>query len=247
MSQTVVLITGGNRGLGLGLVESFLSQPNHIVISANRDTNHPTSKALADLPKAKGSNLVVLKYDAGVEQDAFDLVKDLKGERGINHLDIVVANAGIAKSYPLVKDVRRVDIQEHIDINAYGVVSLYQATRDLLQKSTKKPIFVTIGSGAGSLGRQPLVPNAAYGPSKILVNWYGVRINAEEEWLNAFVLDPGFVQTDTGNAAAQVFGIGEAPTTIEESVGGLFKVITTATKETHGGKVVSYTGDILSF
>lgn len=103
------------------------------------------------MPKAEGSNLVVLKYDAGVEQDAFDLVKALKGENGINHLDIVVANAGISNSYPLVKDVRRVDIQEHIDINAYGVVSLYQATRDLLQKSTKKPIFVTIGSGAGAL------------------------------------------------------------------------------------------------
>ncbi|KAK0758277.1 hypothetical protein N5P37_009579 [Trichoderma harzianum] len=247
MSQTVVLITGGNRGLGLGLVESFLSQPNHTVISANRDTSHPTSKALADLPKAEGSSLVVLKYDAGVEQDAFDLVKDLKGEHAINHLDIVVANAGISKSYPLVKDVRRVDIQEHIDINAYGVVSLYQATRDLLQQSTKKPIFVTIGSGAGALGRQPPVPNAAYGPSKVLVNWYGVRINAEDEWLNAFVLEPGFVQTDMGNNAAQILGIGEAPTSVEESVGGLFKVITTATKETHGGKVVLYTGEILSF
>ncbi|OPB46114.1 short chain dehydrognease/reductase [Trichoderma guizhouense] len=247
MSQTVVLITGGNRGLGLGLVESFLSQPNYTVISANRDTSHPTSKALADLPKAEGSNLVVLKYDAGVEQDAFDLVKALKGENVINHLDIVVANAGISKSYPLVKDVRRVDIQEHIDINAYGVVSLYQATRDLLQKSTKKPIFVTIGSGAGALERQPPVPNAAYGPSKVLVNWYGVRINAEDEWLNAFVLEPGFVQTDMGNNAAQIFGIGEAPTSVEESVGGLFKVITTATKETHGGKVVLYTGEILSF
>jgi norsolorinic acid ketoreductase len=50
-----------------------------------------------------------------------------------------------------------------------------------------------------------------------------------------------------GNAAAQFFGMSEAPVTVEESVGGLFKVITTATKETHGGKVVSYNGDILSF
>lgn len=32
MSQTLVLITGGNRGLGLGLVESFLSQPNYVRI-----------------------------------------------------------------------------------------------------------------------------------------------------------------------------------------------------------------------
>ncbi|KAL6792339.1 NAD(P)-binding protein [Trichoderma sp. SZMC 28013] len=247
MSQTVVLITGGNRGLGLGLVETFLSQPNHTVISANRDPNHPTSKALADLPKAEGSSLVVVKYDAVIEQDPFDAVKDLKDKHGIDHLDIVVANAGIAKSYQLVKDVRRADIQEHLDVNAFGVVFLYQATRDLLQKSTKKPVFVTISSGAGSLARQPPIPNAAYGPSKVVVNWYGVKINAENEWLNAFVLEPGFVQTDMGNFAAELFGIGKAPLKLEESVGGLFKVITTATKETHGGKVVLYTGDILSY
>lgn len=50
-----------------------------------------------------------------------------------------------------------------------------------------------------------------------------------------------------GNFAAELFGIGKAPLKLEESVGGLFKVITTATKETHGGKVVLYTGDILSY
>lgn len=87
-----------------------------------------------------------------MEQDAFDVVKELKEKHGINALDIVIANAGIVKSYPLVKDVKRAEIQQHIDVNAYGVVTLYQATRDLLQKSTKKPIFAIVGSGASSLG-----------------------------------------------------------------------------------------------
>lgn len=92
-----------------------------------------------------------MNYDAGVEDSAFNTVKELQDKHGIDHLDIVVANAGIAKTYPLVKDVQRVDLQDHINVNAYGVISLYQATRDLLQKSTNKPIFTTIGSGAGSL------------------------------------------------------------------------------------------------
>ncbi|KAL6862026.1 NAD(P)-binding protein [Trichoderma novae-zelandiae] len=247
MSQTFVLITGGNRGLGLGLVRTFLSQPHHTVISANRDPEHSTSKALFDLPKGEGSNLIVVKYDAGIEQDAFEAMKELKDKHGIDTLDIVIANAGMVKSYPLVKDVKRAEIQQHIDVNAYAVVTLYQATRELLQKSTKKPVFATVGSGSASLGNQPPIPNAAYGPSKLLVNWYGVRINAEEEWLNAFVLEPGFTQTDMGNEAARFFGLDEAPVQVEDSVGGMFKVITTANKETHGGKFVSYTGEILSF
>lgn len=79
------------------------------------------------------------------------------------------------------------------------------------------------------------------------MNWYAVRINAEDEWLNAFVLDPGFSQTDMGNEAARFFGMGEAPVKVEDSVGGMFNVITTADKKTHGGRFVSFTGEILSF
>jgi len=77
-----------------------------------------------------------------------------------------------------------------------------------------------------------------------MVNWYGVRINAEDEWLNTFVLDPGFVQTDTGNEAALIFGMVEAPTMVDDSVDGLFEILTTATKEKHGGKVVLFTGEV---
>lgn len=50
-----------------------------------------------------------------------------------------------------MKDVKRADIIEHIDVNVLSAVSFYQATRDLLQKSTGKPIYAIMGSGAGGL------------------------------------------------------------------------------------------------
>ncbi|KAK5659474.1 hypothetical protein OQA88_675 [Cercophora sp. LCS_1] len=243
MAPTTVLITGANRGLGLGLVKKFLSQPNHTVVAAVRDPGNSTSKALADLPKADGSKVIVVKLDAAIEKDAFDAVKTVQ-EQGISHLDIVVANAAIVKSYPFVKDAQRDELLEHYTVNVLGPVALYQATRDLLQKSTGKPIFAFMGSGAGALGRQPPVPNAVYGASKSVVAWYGVRINAEDEWLNTFVLDPGWVQTEMGNTAARLFGVPEAPTTTDDSVNGLYSVLTTATKEKYGGKVVLYTGEV---
>jgi NAD(P)-dependent dehydrogenase (short-subunit alcohol dehydrogenase family) len=94
----------------------------------------------------------VVKYDAAVEQDAFDIVKELQQKHGVDRLDIVVANAAIVKSYPLVKDVKRAEILELFEVNAFGVVSLYQATRYLLQESPNKPIFAPVGSSAGALG-----------------------------------------------------------------------------------------------
>ena len=74
--------------------------------------------------------------------------------------------------------------------------------------------------------------------------WYGVRINAEDEWLNAFVLDPGFAQTDMGNSGARMLGMVEAPVKVDDSTGGMYKVLTEGTKERYGGKCVSYTGEV---
>ncbi|KAJ5824375.1 Short-chain dehydrogenase/reductase SDR [Penicillium robsamsonii] len=245
MAPTIVFITGANRGLGLGLVNSFIAKPNHAIFSfpAVRDPAHSTAQILVGLPGGQGSRVIVAKYEAGTEQSAFDAVKEAINQE-ISHLDIVVANAGIAKLYPLVKDVKRADIVEHIDVNVLSAVSLYQATRDLLQKSTGKPIYAIMGSGAGVLARQPPVPSAAYDASKSIINWYGVRINAEDEWLNAFVLDPGWVQTDMGNEAARGWGLEEAPDTLEKSITGMVEVLCKGTKEQYGGKLVLYSGEV---
>ncbi|KAI5865245.1 putative NADPH-dependent 1-acyl dihydroxyacetone phosphate reductase [Durotheca rogersii] len=243
MASKVVLITGANRGFGRALVERFLALPNHTVIAANRSPEHPTSQTLAELPKGKDSRVIVVKYDAAVEQDAFDAVKEIEEKHGIDHLDIVVPNAAIAKSFPFVREVKRADIREHVEVNVLSVISLYQATRDLLQKSLKGPIFAPMGSLGGTLGRQPNIPSASYGPSKAMVSWYGIRINTEDEWLNAFVLDPGWAGTDMGTAAAKALGAESAMITVDEAMDGVFKVLTTATKEKCGGKFMSYTGE----
>lgn len=128
-----------------------INTPHKTVVAANRDPAHTTSKALLDLPKRDGSRLVMVKYDAGVEGSAFDAVKQIQ-EQGVVHLDTVVANAAISNLYPLVKDAQRYDLLEHYRVNVLGPVELYQATRDLLQKSVGKPIFAFLGSGAGALG-----------------------------------------------------------------------------------------------
>jgi norsolorinic acid ketoreductase len=95
--------------------------------------------------------LIVAKYDASVEGSAFDVMAQIQGQE-VTHLDIVVANAAIVTDYPLVKDAKRSDMLEYYQVNVLGPVELYQATRDLLQKSSGKPIFALMGSSAGALG-----------------------------------------------------------------------------------------------
>lgn len=148
--STIVLITGANRGLGKGLLKRYLKLPNHTVIAANRNPDHLTSKELSKLPTADSSRLIIVKIDGRIWQDAFTAVEILQNH-GIQHLDIVIANAGVAYCYPAVAELKEVDFAAHIETNAYGVVSLYQAVRPLLQKSTREPIFVPMGTTASSL------------------------------------------------------------------------------------------------
>ncbi|KAF9890415.1 hypothetical protein FE257_006083 [Aspergillus nanangensis] len=241
--QRLAFVTGANRGLGLGMVKHFIAKPNYVVVAAVRDPAHQSAQELSQLPTAQGTSIVVVKYDASVEQSAFDAVKEAT-DKGVDHIDYVVANAGIAKVYPLVKDVKRADLVEHLDVNVLSVVSLYQATRSLLEKSITNPVYAMMGSGGGALGRQPPVPNAAYGASKSILPWYGIRINAEDQWLNAFVLDPGWVQTEMGNQAAQNWGMESAPDNIDSTTGGMVDVVVKGTKEQYGGKVVLHTGEV---
>lgn len=150
--STTTLITGANRGLGLGLTERYLGQPSQVVIATVRKPSHPSAQALQNLPTGPDSRLIVVKLDVTIEQDARDAVAELQLKHGIQHLDIVIANAGVAYIWPSVADVKLSDIRNHMEPNVYGVVALYQATRSLLEKAVgREPMFVPIGSASGSL------------------------------------------------------------------------------------------------
>ena len=149
--STIVLISGANRGLGRGLLQRYLQLPNHTIIAANRNPSHASSADLFNLPTAAGTKLIVVKVNASIWQDAFDAVKTLESKHGIDHIDIVIANAGVSYTWPKVSEVKLEDIVAHVEPNAYGMVSLFQATRPLLQKSKKEPIYAIMGTTASSL------------------------------------------------------------------------------------------------
>ncbi|RAO71319.1 uncharacterized protein BHQ10_007331 [Talaromyces amestolkiae] len=224
MASTIVLITGANRGIGKGILELYLQKPNHTVIAANRDPNHPTSKSLDDLPKAEGTSLHVVKIEATSPTDSADAVKELVAVKGIDHIDILIANAGMALGWPTVEEVQVDDIQKHVDVNIYGFLRLYQAFLPLLKKA-KDPKWVTIGSSAA-----------------FLTHWYTKAISAEAPWLTAFPVDPGWVQTELGNRGAHAIGVEKADITVEESTKGIVKAIDASTRETHSGKLFKYDG-----
>jgi norsolorinic acid ketoreductase len=72
-------------------------------------------------------------------------------------------------------------------------------------------------------------------------------MNGEEAKLTAFVLSPGWCQTDMGNTGAQAFGLEQAPVTVQESCAGMIKVIDKASKEEYGGKMWAHEGEQMAW
>jgi len=89
-SNTVYLITGANRGLGLGMVTALLKRPNTTVIAGVRDVTSSSSQALLSLHTAEASKLVLAHIDSNDHRSAELAIKDLKD---IDKIDTVIANA----------------------------------------------------------------------------------------------------------------------------------------------------------
>ncbi|KAK5940708.1 hypothetical protein PMZ80_007125 [Knufia obscura] len=263
MAPTTILISGANRGLGKALLEHYLARPEHIVIAANRDPEHGTSKDLADLPKGSDSCLILVKIDATSHSDAPETVNELK-KQGVQHLDLVIASAGVGYAFAKVSDVKITDMKAHIEPNVYGMSqmghirlerSIYRVSGFLLKPVTDVEsvnmdssfvsfFFLTLlpSSTYQPSRNPPPVPNAAYAPSKAAAHWLTKRMNMEEDKLTAFVVHPGWVQTDMGDTSARLLGFEHAPVKLEESIHGVLKLLDSASKESHGGKMWTWEG-----
>lgn len=181
-------------GIGRGLVAHYLSLQNHTIIAAVRTTTNLNSTSLSQLPKGPGSSLILIEIDALKEETPLLAIKTLKETHKVTHIDTVIANAGICDDTYTVSTVPFNVLKEHVAVNAYGPVLLFQAVLPLLLKS-KTPKFLAMGSPIGSVSNieaRPF-PLAAYGMSKTMLHWAVRKISFEHEEIVSFVVDPGLV------------------------------------------------------
>nr|POE47429.1 norsolorinic acid ketoreductase [Quercus suber] len=182
--------------------------------------------------QAAGTSLKVVELDATQQSHPAKVAAEL-AQDGINHVDVLIANAGIAQAWPKISDVELV-VRVADNVKADEDFSSRSAFLPLLNDSPN-PKWVSIGSSAAMLTEMALrpMPNAAYGPTKVVLHWLTAKMHYEEPKLITLPLDPGWVQTDLGNFGAVALGYEKAETSIEDSVEGMMKIIDDATKETH--------------
>lgn len=175
-----VLITGGNKGIGLETTRLFLENNYKVIVVARDYTNFEFND---------NDNVEKIKYDLSNVEGIKDLVDK------IGHIDILVNNAGIMNSIPY-DSYPKDDMEKLMNINLYAPIEFIKHTSKSMI-NTKSGRIVNTASVAGQIGH----PDIWYGISKAgiinatksfakLLGEHGIVVNC---------VAPGPVETDMLN------------------------------------------------
>nr|XP_009931937.1 PREDICTED: uncharacterized oxidoreductase C663.06c-like [Opisthocomus hoazin] len=216
-----VLVTGANRGIGLGLVQHLLGLPNppKWVFAACRDPEGQRAQAARVGEQLGGSGLNLL----------------------INNAAMLICNTLDTETLESMTQV--------YTTNTIGPMLLSQAFLPLLKKAAQgspgsalpgsericnKPAIVNMSSSGGSIKDVYLfdrAPVLSYRCSKAALNMLTKcqSLGYREHGVLCVALHPGWVQTDMGGSGSQ-----KPPLTVDDSVRGMLKVLCSLSEKDTG-------------
>ncbi|KAL4959047.1 SDR family oxidoreductase [Aspergillus stella-maris] len=250
MANTIWVITGANRGIGLGLVKTLLARPSTTVIGTVRNAASENSlkDETANIALGQNSILHIIHLDFGTALP-IEKITDTMTPLNPPHIDVLFANAGFSTPMTPALTTTPSDLRACFETNTIAPLLLFQALFPLLRKSpTGAPKFISISSSVGSIAAQEPLPGGAYGPSKAALNWLtrALHFQHERDGLVAVALHPGWVQTRMGDLVARDWEYHKGPPeTVEGSVNGILSVVNAASREKSGGRFLMYTGEEL--
>ena len=136
----VAYITGGTKGIGLGIAKALVDNGIKVAISGRNIDD--VEKARQYLGK---ENVLAIQSDVRYFEDEQDAVEQIISTFG--RLDIVIANAGLGKFAP-IDEMSLEDWSAMIDTNLTGVFHTLKATVEALKVS--KGYYFSIASLAGT-------------------------------------------------------------------------------------------------
>ncbi|MGI9552417.1 MAG: SDR family oxidoreductase [Aurantibacter sp.] len=216
-----VLITGANRGMGLGYVRDYLKKGYSVVVTAK---NPSMAEELAELQKEFRDRLSLHKLDVTDEKAINDFVDQLM--RKELSFSIVINNAGIAYEEEFGKWTMAT-FEKHFRVNTIGPALVSQAISHFLEKGAK---IIQISSGMGSLEWNINPENGldAYSASKSALHSITIRLaeKLRAQGIMVVAINPGWVRTAMGGT--------DATSSVEDAVEDITKTIDALTLDDSG-------------
>jgi NAD(P)-dependent dehydrogenase (short-subunit alcohol dehydrogenase family) len=228
-----VLITGANRGIGLGFAKAYLADGWDVIATARKPEH-------ADELSSLDGNLEIYSLDVTDHPGIDVLAEKLKGRA----IDVLINNAGVLGSVGFEKGgagqtLGNMDydaFRQTLEVNTIAPLKVTEALLPNLELGEQKKV-VSLTSRMGSIGTME-GGFISYRTSKAALNavMRNLSIELEEKGIAVAVLHPGWVRTDMGSPAA--------PTEIADSVRGLIEQIDKLHLE-HTGCCKDHTGETI--
>jgi NAD(P)-dependent dehydrogenase (short-subunit alcohol dehydrogenase family) len=178
----IALVTGANSGIGLATAKQFVGEGAYVFITGRRDAE------LAAAAKEIGRNVTAVRGDVSNPGDLDRLFAQIKREKG--RLDIVFANAGVAKYAPLGK-ITEEFYDSIFDINVKGLLFTVQKALPLM------PDGASIILNASIVASKGFSANSIYSATKAAVRSFArtwtTDLKARRIRVNA--VSPGSIDT----------------------------------------------------
>lgn len=201
-----VLITGANKGLGLGFATRFAGDGWRVLASCRNPQKAAALQALAARHRdtVRIDALDVLDH-AGIEAYA----RALQGDA----VDVLLNNAGIIGKEPQeIGQTDYADWDKIVKTNVFGTTKMCETFVDHVARSDRK-VIVNLTSGTSSITRKTVgrMPGTKgeyhlYSPSKSMLNMVSRYLAWEYKprGVAVVVMGPGWVQTDMGGPTANL-------------------------------------------
>jgi len=192
----IALVTGANSGIGLATAKSFVTEGAYVYITGRRDSE------LARAAAAIASNVTAVPGDVSKPADLDRLFVQIQREKG--RLDIVFANAGVAKFAPL-GTITEEFYDSIFDVNVKGLLFTVQKALPLMPEGGSIIVNASVVASKG------LPANSVYSATKAAVRSFArtwttdlksrrIRVNA---------VSPGSIDTPGLNDLLASSEVGE--------------------------------------
>ena len=192
----IALVTGANSGIGLATAKSFVTEGAYVYITGRRDAE------LARAAAAIARNVTAVPGDVSKPADLDRLFAQIQREKG--RLDIVFANAGVAKFAPL-GTITEEFYDSIFDVNVKGLLFTVQKALPLMPEGGSIIVNASVVASKG------LPANSVYSATKAAVRSFArtwttdlksrrIRVNA---------VSPGSIDTPGLNDLLASSEVGE--------------------------------------
>jgi NAD(P)-dependent dehydrogenase (short-subunit alcohol dehydrogenase family) len=182
LAGQIALVTGGTSGIGLATAKGFVTEGAYVFITGRRDPE------LAAATQEIGRNVTGIRGDVSNLGDLDRLFAQIKQEKG--KLNIVFANAGIAKYAPLGKITEEL-YDSIFDINVKGLLFTVQKALPLI------PDGGSIILNASIVGSKGFASNSVYSATKAAVRSFARTwtTDLKDRRIRVNAVSPGSIDT----------------------------------------------------